>query len=81
MTLINLFYSDFKKIFGNLCVKRDKRSGVDDKQGRFWAYYLYRTIHFLFLKTQNRAANARKSGQMICTYIKAINRRRDLLFS
>ena len=32
MTLINLFYSDFKKIFGNLCVKRDKRSGVDDKK-------------------------------------------------
>ena len=32
MTLINLFYSDLKKIFGNLCVKRDKRSGVDDKK-------------------------------------------------
>ena len=32
MTLINLFYSDFKKIFGGLSVKRDKRSGVDDKK-------------------------------------------------
>ena len=32
MTLIYLLNSDLKKIFGGLSVKRDKRSGVDDKK-------------------------------------------------
>ena len=56
--------------------------GVVEAGDSFWVYYLYRTIHlFIFNNSKSNNKYKENSADDLYLYIKAKNRRQDLLFS